>query len=83
MASKEESLPSSSDSAVSSCAESCGVVAENRVLPSGTENVVEPSQGREVQPTQYRLYKRRWYMLVVVCILNISNAMVSRLFVLL
>ena len=26
----------------------------------------------------FRVYKRRWYMLGVVCVLNISNAMVRK-----
>lgn len=45
-------------------------------MPPNNETVQVDGQERtQVQPMEYRLYRRRWFMLLVVCILNISNAM--------
>ena len=49
---------------------------------SGHQPSDEPSttSGLPAMPTivEYRLYKRRWLVLAVVCLLNFSNAMVTR-----
>ena len=44
---------------------------------SQEEAILGLSRSRELTE-KYKLYRRRWYMLLVLFVLNISNALVSR-----
>jgi len=49
------------------------------MAPTGgtsTENMVSDINETNGLTKEYRVYKRRWFILIVVALLNISNAMV-------
>lgn len=54
-----------------------GSAETEALIGSSSEDVRSHLDGRN-GPAEFKVYKRRWFLLFVLCLLNCSNAMVGR-----